>query len=70
MFCFPLIAKKNPREDLAHLNFIDSSPLVEGEKAALVRAGSDSFLNEHNETAKQDLMEVMHSVHGSILVCA
>lgn len=54
---FVCLAKKNPQRDLAHLRYIDSMPLIEGEKPALVRAGSDSFLNEHME-AETDLLQV------------
>ncbi len=50
-------AKKNPREDFAHLRFDNSTPMVEGEKP-LVRAGSDSFLNEHNGASQHSFMEV------------
>lgn len=62
MFTFDVIfvvvlAKKNPQRDLAHLRYIDSMPLIEGEKPSLVRAGSDGFLNEHTEP-ESDFMEV------------
>lgn len=49
-------AKKNPRQDFAHLHYDNSTPLVEGEKP-LMRAGSDSFLNEHDGVS-DDFMEV------------
>ena len=39
------IAKKNPRQDLAHLQLANTEPLVEGE-APLIRTGSDPCLNE------------------------
>jgi len=50
-------AKKNPQKDLAHLRYVDTMPLIEGEKPTLVRAGSDSFLNDHAES-ETDLMPV------------
>ena len=56
MFCLCL-AKRNPRQDLAHLRYIDSMPLIEGEKPTLVRAGSDGFLNEHVEP-DSDMIQV------------
>ena len=60
----PLAVKKNPREDFAHLRFDNSTPMVEGEKA-LVRAGSDSFLNEHNAgSPHHNFMEVRTPLHN------
>lgn len=53
----PPAAKKNPREDLAHLRYDNQAPLVEGE-ASMVRAGSDSFLNEHNGVSDSNFIEV------------
>ena len=61
-------AKKNPRQDFAHLHYDNATPLVEGEKPALMRAGSDSFLNEHNGVP-DPFMEVRHMCAFCVCVC-
>ncbi len=39
-------AKKNPRQDFAHMHLNNVEPLVEGEAPVLMRTGSDGCLNE------------------------
>ena len=54
-------AKKNPRQDLAHLQFGNTEPLVEGENSVLVRTGSDGCLNQHNTSNDDTLPNVSSS---------
>lgn len=55
---FFFTAKKNPRQDLAHLHFDNAEPLVEGETSLLVRTGSDGCLHQHNNSTDDDLLNV------------
>ena len=52
-------AKKNPRQDFAHLHFDNVEPLVEGEAPVLIRTGSDGCLNQqHYSSAQSQFLQV------------